>query len=364
MSWTNRSPGSNASSSSPSSAGLRTVGHSSSGGIGGMHSNTSSIRIPSKLVVKSKFDSEFRRFALDLNPDRLLTFNQFRNRIGDLHLLHSIPFTLCYTSNLGDLLPITNDENFRKSFESSKPCLRLLIQRKGESWEEKFGYGTETIDRKRKGISSLLGNTQSKQNRRNYNISNPEDFRQVSAIIDVDVVPETHRRVRLCKYGEDKVLGFFIRDGAAVRLTPQGAQKVSGIFISRLVAGGLAESSGLLGVNDEVIEVNGIDVHGKTLDQVTDMMLANAHNLIITIKPANQRNTLQRGSRPRISGTDSLASTNRRSVGSVSSSAGPNSSRHNTNSRNAPPIPSKPYHQASDSEEDEVTQYFDEKMRN
>jgi partitioning defective protein 6 len=362
MSWTHRSPGSNASSSSPSSTALRSVGQ--------IHSNTSSIRIPSKLVVKSKFDSEFRRFSLDLNPDRLLTFNQFRNRIGDLHLLHNIPFTLCYTSNLGDLLPITNDENFRKSFESSKPCLRLLIQRKGESWEEKFGYGTETIDRKRKGISSLLSNTQSKQNRRNYNISNPEDFRQVSAIIDVDVVPETHRRVRLCKYGEDKVLGFFIRDGAAVRLTPQGAQKVSGIFISRLVAGGLAESSGLLGVNDEVIEVNGIDVHGKTLDQVTDMMLANAHNLIITIKPANQRNTLQRGTRPRISGTDSLGSStnNRRSMGSVSSSAGPNSSRHNnTNSRShhpAPPMPSKPYHQASDSEEDEVTQYFDDKMRN
>jgi partitioning defective protein 6 len=355
MSWTNRSPGSNASSSSPSSTGLRTVGHSS-----GIHSNTSSIRIPSKLVVKSKFDSEFRRFSLDLNPERLLTFNQFRHKIGELHSLHNIPFTLCYTSNLGDLLPITNDENFRKSFESSKPCLRLMIQRKGESWEERFGYGTETIDRKRKGISALLSTTQSKQNRRNYNISNPEDFRQVSAIIDVDVVPETQRRVRLCKYGEDKVLGFFIRDGAAVRLTAQGAQKVSGIFISRLVAGGLAESSGLLGVNDEVIEVNGIDVHGKTLDQVTDMMLANAHNLIITIKPANQRNTLQRGTRPRISGTESVGSTNRRSMGSLSS--GPNSSRHNA--RHQPPLSSKPYHEGSESEEDEVIKYFDDKIRN
>lgn len=32
----------------------------------------------------------------------------------------------------------------------------------------------------------------------------------------------------------------------------------------------------------QVLEVNGIDVNGKTLDQVTDMMVANAHNLIIT----------------------------------------------------------------------------------
>lgn len=30
------------------------------------------------------------------------------------------------------------------------------------------------------------------------------------------------------------------------------------------------------------------------MDQVTDMMVANAQNLIITVKPANQRNTLQR----------------------------------------------------------------------
>ena len=44
--------------------------------------------------------------------------------------------------------------------------------------------------------------------------------------------------------------------------------QVPAIFISRLVPGGLAESTGLLAVNDEVLEVNGIDVAGKKLDQV------------------------------------------------------------------------------------------------
>jgi hypothetical protein len=58
--------------------------------------------------------------------------------------------------------------------------------------------------------------------------------------------------------------------------------------------GGLAESTGLLSVNDEVIEVNGIEVSGKTLDQVTDMMVANSSNLIITVKPTNQRYNLNR----------------------------------------------------------------------
>lgn len=120
----------------------------------------------------------------------------------------------------------------------------------------------------------------------------PEDFRRVSAIIDVDVVPETHRRVKLMKNGSDKPLGFYIRDGTSVRVTPHGLEKVPGIFISRLVPGGLAESTGLLAVNDEVLEVNGIEVAGKTLDQVTDMMVANSSNLIITVKPVNQRNNL------------------------------------------------------------------------
>ena len=123
-------------------------------------------------------------------------------------------------------------------------------------------------------------------------IGMPTEFRQVSAIIDVDVVPDTCRRVRLLKHGSDKPLGFYIRDGTSVRVTPNGLEKVPGIFISRLLAGGLAESTGLLAVNDEVLEVNGIEVAGKTLDQVTDMMVANSTNLIVTVKPANQRATL------------------------------------------------------------------------
>lgn len=128
-------------------------------------------------------------------------------------------------------------------------------------------------------------------------ISMPQDFRPVSSIIDVDILPETHRRVRLYKYGTEKPLGFYIRDGSSVRVTPQGLEKVPGIFISRLVPGGLAQSTGLLAVNDEVLEVNGIEVSGKSLDQVTDMMIANSRNLIITVRPANQRNNVVRNSR-------------------------------------------------------------------
>ncbi len=140
-------------------------------------------------------------------------------------------------------------------------------------------------------------------------ISLPKDFRPVSSIIDVDILPETHRRVRLYKHGQEKPLGFYIRDGSSVRVTPQGLEKVPGIFISRMVPGGLADSTGLLAVNDEVLEVNGIEVSRKSLDQVTDMMIANSHNLIITVKPANQRNNVVRSSGGGSSGRSSDSST-------------------------------------------------------
>ncbi|XP_061723917.1 uncharacterized protein LOC133530101 isoform X2 [Cydia pomonella] len=121
--------------------------------------------------------------------------------------------------------------------------------------------------RHRNFISSILSGTPAKN--KGLAISNPHDFRMVSAIIDVDIVPETCRRVKLLKHGSDRPLGFFIRDGTSVRVTPGGVERAPGIFISRLVPGGLAESTGLLGVNDEVLEVNGIDVCNKTLDQVS-----------------------------------------------------------------------------------------------
>ena len=126
------------------------------------------------------------------------------------------------------------------------------------------------------------------RNKNPITIGIPQDFRRVSSIVDADLLPETLRRVKLLKHSSDRPLGFYIRDGTSVRVTPYGLEKVPGIFISRLVAGGLAEGTGLLAVNDEILEVNGIDVTGKSLDQVTDMMVANSHNLIITVKPAQQ----------------------------------------------------------------------------
>lgn len=158
-----------------------------------------------------------------------------------------------------------------------------------------------------------LRNNDINRKRPHIRIGMPQDFRPVSSIIDVDILPESHRRVRLYRHGSDKPLGFYIRDGTSVRVTPHGLEKVPGIFISRMVPGGLAEGTGLLAVNDEVLEVNGIEVTGKSLDQVTDMMIANSHNLIVTVKPVNQRNNVVRSSR--ISGSSGQSSDSSGSTG-------------------------------------------------
>uniref|UniRef100_A0A8C3SRD9 Par-6 family cell polarity regulator alpha n=1 Tax=Chelydra serpentina TaxID=8475 RepID=A0A8C3SRD9_CHESE len=235
------------------------------------------------------FDAEFRRFAMKRSS--VGGFQEFYQLIQTVHQIPCVDVLLGYTDVHGDLLPINNDDNYHKALSSANPLLRIIIQKRAEA--DSSVFASNSLQRKKKGLLRPAHHRAKPQ----LLIGLPQDFRQISSIIDVDILPETHRRVRLHKHGSDKPLGFYIRDGVSVRVAPQGVEKVPGIFISRLVRGGLAESTGLLAVSDEILEVNGIDVAGKSLDQVTDMMVANSHNLIVTVKPANQRNNVIRSSK-------------------------------------------------------------------
>lgn len=287
------------------------------------------------ISIKSKIGVEFRRYAL--KREDVSSFDDFYKQIEKFHHLSAIPFVIFYLDPEDFLLPINNDDNLAKAIGSAKhitlfdhnyhhtnftttvttsnnnnsngneqylnhhhhlqqappvilrrPFLKLFIEKKGIFLDYYNGNlsGKYKKNQPFKGISNLILPSHD-QNHQRPSIGMPEDFRQISSIIDVDIVPETCRRVRIVKHGSDRPLGFYIRDGTYKRMNAQGQlELVTGIFISRLVPGGLAESTGLLAVNDEVLEVNGIQVtHGKTLDQVTDMMVANSSNLIITIRP-------------------------------------------------------------------------------
>lgn len=266
------------------------------------------------ISIKSKIGVEFRRYAIKQD---IQTFDSFYRKIESFHHLSAIPFVIFYLDSENFLLPINNDYNLAKAISSAnlinirsinnnndnysiassqysyskRPYLQLFLEKKtlflnyhGRNLTGKFKKSQHY-----KGLSSLIQSSNGQSLR--PSISMPEDFREVSSIIDVNMVPETCRRVRIAKHGSDKPLGFYIRDGVYKRLNADGqVEVVTGIFISRLVPGGLAESTGLLAVNDEVLEVNGIPVtQGKTLDQVTDMMVANSSNLIITIRPVKTK---------------------------------------------------------------------------
>ncbi|XP_062396580.1 partitioning defective 6 homolog beta [Sardina pilchardus] len=263
-------------------------------------------RTLSTVEVKSKFGAEFRRFSLDRSkPGK---FDEFYGLLQHVHRIPNVDLLVGYADVHGDLLPINNDDNYHKAISTATPMLRLFLQRQEEA--DYSAFGTDSLTRKKTPavLAAVLLRPEASRKKPPIIISLPRDFRPVSSIIDVDILPETHRRVRLYKHGQEKPLGFYIRDGSSVRVTPQGLEKVPGIFISRLVPGGLAESTGLLAVNDEVLEVNGIEVAGKSLDQVTDMMIANSHNLIVTVKPANQRNNVVRHSNNSGSGSGGVTS--------------------------------------------------------
>lgn len=55
--------------------------------------------------------------------------------------------------------------------------------------------------------------------------------------------------------------------GATVRNEPDGS-----VIIGRIVKGGAAEKSGLLHEGDEVLEVNGIEMKGRNVNAVCDIL--------------------------------------------------------------------------------------------
>ncbi|XP_078731861.1 partitioning defective 6 homolog beta isoform X1 [Lampetra fluviatilis] len=240
------------------------------------------------IEVKSKFEAEFRRFSLARS--RPSCYDEFYELLRLVHCAPSAELLVGYADVHGDLLPINNDDNYLKALSTAAPLLRVILQRKAEDADYN-AFGTNSLLRKKKvGLPGLPGLLHPRDKPRPHrDIGLPQDFRPVSSIIDADILPENVRRVKLYKQGSERPLGFFIRDGTSLRVMARGIEKTPAVFISRLVPGGLAESTGLLAVNDEVLEVNGIDVAGKTLDQVTDMMVANSRNLVITVRPANQR---------------------------------------------------------------------------
>ncbi|KAI6653078.1 PAR6 [Oopsacas minuta] len=224
---------------------------------------------PDAVEVKAKFEMQFRRFNIFRGEFNQIEdfYTVIREQFG---LTLDMAFHISYTDPIHqDLLPINNNDNLAKAFTTANPLIKLYLYRREDlMWED--------IAKRKRGTKLPI-----------ISIGMPQDFRQVSTILYQEGQPPQVLRVKLIKHSPDQKLGFYVRDGKSVRMTTNGIERVDSFFISRLVAGGLAEGTGLLSVEDEILEVNGIEVAGKTLDQVTDIMVANSKNLILTIQPAS-----------------------------------------------------------------------------
>lgn len=123
------------------------------------------------------------------------------------------------------------------SVDEIRPSARPLRLSVSVSEDEPVVFGTNSLQRRKKGLGLTglrpisSGSTHSK-NKQGLLIGLPQNFRQISSIIDVDILPETHRRVRLHKHGTHKPLGFYIRDGVSVRVAAQGMEKVRAVVAS------------------------------------------------------------------------------------------------------------------------------------
>lgn len=148
-------------------------------------------RSPDSIVeVKSKFDAEFRRFAL---PRASVSgFQEFSRLLRAVHQIPGLDVLLGYTDAHGDLLPLTNDDSLHRALASGPPPLRLLVQKR-EADSSGLAFASNSLQRRKKGL--LLRPVAPLRTRPPLLISLPQDFRQVSSVIDVDLLPETHRRV-------------------------------------------------------------------------------------------------------------------------------------------------------------------------
>ncbi|KAL1130571.1 hypothetical protein AAG570_011817 [Ranatra chinensis] len=112
--------------------------------------------------------------------------------------------------------------------------------------------------------------------------------------LEVDEEEETIKIVQLVKSNEPLTGGVHSTEPIVVSIIIKGAtiksdEETGKIVIARVMHGGAADRSGLIHVGDEVCEVNGIDVEGKTPNDVLAILQASEGTITFKLVPADGR---------------------------------------------------------------------------
>ncbi|XP_063078308.1 protein PALS1-like [Engraulis encrasicolus] len=101
---------------------------------------------------------------------------------------------------------------------------------------------------------------------------------------ELDPVPSEEA---LCRYGES-VKVVRLHKSLDVPLGVTVRNEGDCVVVSRVVSGGVAERSGLLSEDDEILEINGVPVRGKSIAAVQDLMINLKGTLTFLLIPTSQ----------------------------------------------------------------------------
>lgn len=101
------------------------------------------------------------------------------------------------------------------------------------------------------------------------------------SIAETEMEPESEpaQGETLSQWGGETVKIVRIEKARDVPLGATVRNEMDSVIISRIVRGGAAERSGLLSEGDEILEINGVEIRGKDVNQVFDI-LADMHGLL------------------------------------------------------------------------------------
>uniref|UniRef100_A0A671PTU0 Protein PALS1 n=1 Tax=Sinocyclocheilus anshuiensis TaxID=1608454 RepID=A0A671PTU0_9TELE len=93
------------------------------------------------------------------------------------------------------------------------------------------------------------------------------------------LVPSVNQSETLTQWGGETVKFVRIEKAKDIPLGATVRNDMDSVVISRIVKGGAAEHSGLLHEGDEILEINGVEIRGKDVNEVFDI-LADMHGVL------------------------------------------------------------------------------------
>ncbi|XP_075048587.1 protein PALS1 [Mixophyes fleayi] len=103
-----------------------------------------------------------------------------------------------------------------------------------------------------------------------------------------EYVSENDFHENIVKYGDETVKIVRIEKARDIPLGATVRNELDSVIISRIVKGGAAEKSGLLHEGDEILEINGIEIRGKDVNDVFELLAEMHGTLSFVLIPSQQ----------------------------------------------------------------------------